>query len=204
MKNFHLLDYGVGNIGSLLGMIESLGLAASLTDRRAEILESPLLVLPGVGSAQTAMRRLEADGLLDPLRERHALGRPILGICLGAQLLFETLEESGSAGIGFLRGTVARLAGAAKFHTGWSRLDWDEFHGLGLTTALKPADSFFFNHQYVLPRASIPRSATVAGRPHIPALYLHEHLCGIQFHPEKSQAQGRLLLRNLIHRHYGL
>ncbi len=204
MQHCHILDYGVGNIGSLSALFDSLGVAASLSARAADILASPLLVLPGVGSAQTAMRRLQVDGLLEPLRERHAAGKPILGICLGAQLLFEKLEESQSRGIGFIAGTVARIAGAARSHTGWSRLHWPEFRALGLACALKPADAFFFNHQYAFPRESLAQCVTSEGDVRVPAIYVREHLCGIQFHPEKSQAQGRLLMRNLLRKHYGL
>lgn len=204
MSHVHILDYGTGNIGSLDAMFGALGYTTGLTARPREILDTPLLVLPGVGSAHIAMRRLERDGLLETLAERHAAGRPILGICLGAQLFFEKLEESQSRGIGFLKGTVARLTGAARSHTGWSRINWQEFAPLGLTRALKPTDPFFFNHQYVCPRASKPNSVGVADADEITALYLSDNLCGIQFHPEKSQHQGRLLVRNLLRSHYGL
>lgn len=203
MSRLHLLNYGTGNIGSLSALFDALGYAAVPTARQADILGSPLLVLPGVGSAITAMRRLAVGGLLEPLRERHRQGRPILGICLGAQLLFSHLEESQSDGLGFLTGTVARIPGGAKSHTGWSRLEWPEFRGLGLARALRPADTFFFNHQYALPRTSLARCVTAAGQPNLPALFVQDHLCGIQFHPEKSQSAGRLLVRNLLRFHYG-
>jgi len=204
MKPAHLLDYGVGNIGSLTALLEALGYTATLTAEPEVIRNSPLLILPGVGSASTAMRQLHEKNILAALTARHEAKKPIVGVCLGAQLLFSYLEESESAGLGFLPGTVARLQGRTHFNTGWCRLDWNEFKPHGYATSLKPVDSFFFNHQYVFPRESIPGCVTIEGRPDIPAVYFTPHLCGIQFHPEKSQVQGRTLIRNIFRHYHGL
>ncbi len=205
MKIVHILDYGVGNIGSLNRLFLSLGLSVVRAARPEQIAATPLLLLPGVGSAVTALERIHALGLLEPLRARHAAGRPILGICLGAQLLFSHLAEaSDSAGLGLLPGRVSPLNGSPSFHTGWSALDHERLTALGLARALRPTDTFFFNHQYVCPPAGAPRHVPVATLPDVPAIYLAEHLVGIQFHPEKSQGQGRLLVRNILEDHYGL
>jgi len=205
MSTIHILDCGVGNIGSLNRLFRSLGLSVVLTTNPEQIAATPLLLLPGVGSAVTALERIHALGLLDSLRARHAAGRPILGICLGAQLLFSVLAEAGDAdGLGLLPGRVGPLPGSPSFHTGWSSLDHDRLISLGLARALRRTDSFFFNHQYVCPPAGAPRHVPVATLPHVPALYLADHLVGIQFHPEKSQGQGRLLVRNILEDHYGL
>ena len=203
MKTVHLLDYGTGNIGSLNALFTALGYGTVLTAKAAVLRDCPLLLLPGVGSAGTAMAELRARGLIEPLRERHAAGRPIIGICLGAQLLFSHLEESGTAGLGLLPGTVARLPERVRFNTGWCRLDWDRTRTNGFGTGLRATDSFFFNHQYACPPASGPDSVTVAAEPGIPAMYFTPHLCGLQFHPEKSQAPGRLLMRNVLRHYHG-
>ena len=204
MKVVHLLDYGVGNIGSLQTLFQSLGFAAVLTADPAAIEKSPLVVLPGVGSATTAMRELRGRGLVELLRTRHAAGRSIVGICLGAQLPFSYLEESQTEGLGLLTGRVARLPERVRFNTGWCRLDWNRTRTNGFGTGLKPTDTYFFNHQYAVPVDDCTRSVTVAGEPGIPAMYFTPHLCGIQFHPEKSQAPGRLLVRNILRHYHGL
>jgi imidazole glycerol-phosphate synthase subunit HisH len=205
MTTMHILDYGVGNIGSLNRLFRSLGLSVVRATTRDQIAATPLLLLPGVGSAVTALERIHALGLSEPLRARYAAGKPILGICLGAQLVFSTLAEAGEAeGLGFLPGRVAPLHGSPSFHTGWSPLDHDQLTNLGLARALRPGDSYFFNHQYVCPPSSVPRQVPVGTLTHVPALYLAGHLVGIQFHPEKSQGQGRTLVRNILEDHYGL
>lgn len=204
MKVVHLLDYGVGNIGSLQTLFQGLGFAAVPTAEPAAIADSPLVVLPGVGSATTAMRELRARGLVDRLQARHASGRAIIGICLGAQLPFSFLEESQTGGLGLLPGCVSRLPERVRFNTGWRRLDWDRTHANGFGVGLKATDTYFFNHQYAVPVNDCTRSITVAGEPAIPAMYFTPTLCGIQFHPEKSQAPGRLLVRNILRHYHGL
>lgn len=204
MKTVHLLVYGTGNIGSLTALLGSLGYTTLLTAEPAAIRDCPLLLLPGVGSARTAMAELRARALIEPLRERHAARRPIIGICLGAQLFFSHLEESGTAGLGFLPGTVARLPERVRFNTGWCRLDWDRTKTNGFGTGLRATDSYFFNHQYACPRASLLDCVPVEAEPGIPAMYFTPHLCGLQFHPEKSQAPGRLLMRNILRHYHGL
>ncbi len=204
MKTVHLLDYGVGNIGSLVALVGALGGVGLLTADPAVIRECPVLILPGVGSAFTARRELAARGLLAPLAARHAARRPIIGICLGAQLLFEHLDEAPGPGLGFLQGRVAPLSGPVHFNTGWCALDWDALCATGFSTGLHQADTYFFNHQYVCPASSAERVVSIHGRAGVAALYVAGHLCGIQFHPEKSQAQGRRLMKNVLRFYHGL
>lgn len=204
MKTVHVIDYGVGNIGSLSAMLESLGFISVVTSDAATVRSSPLVILPGVGSAATAIRELAQRGIATPLAERHAAKQAIVGICLGAQLLFDFLEEGPGPGLGFLGGTVSPLRGPVRFNTGWCRLEWAGFRGTGLATGLNAHDSFFFNHQYVVPRSGTAGTVTVDDRPDIPALYTADHLCGIQFHPEKSQGPGRRLMQNVLRRYHGL
>lgn len=204
MKIVHLVDYGVGNIGSLMAMLESLGYIGVVTTDASTIKDSPLVLLPGVGSAYTAMRELKGSGLGDVLRERNADARPIMGICLGGQLLFSYLEEASGEGLGFLPGAVNRLSGTTRFNTGWCPLETRALEELGIARGLRPKDTFFFNHQYVFPIDALTSFVCVADTPAIPALYRRDHLCGIQFHPEKSQIPGRQIMKNLLQSLHGL
>ena len=116
-----LVDYGAGNLRSVSSALARAGAAADVTSDPAAVREAPLAVIAGVGNAESAARRLEVGGLADVLRERVAAGRPVLGICLGIQLLFEESEEGGS-GLGLLRGPVRRLEARRVPHIGWNAL----------------------------------------------------------------------------------
>lgn len=201
MKSIHLVDYGVGNIGSLATLLDSLGYVCRVTSDATQIRETPMLLLPGVGSAATAMRELNRRGLVAPLQARHATGMPIIGICLGAQLMFTELIEAPGPGLGLLPGTVAPLAGAKRFNTGWCHIEWPPLLAAGVVRGLKSSDSFYFNHQYVLPPllpGSGRTTSHLAHDPNVPAIHLTDNLCGIQFHPEKSQVAGRRLMKNIL------
>lgn len=207
MATFHLLDYGVGNVGSLLQLFEALGHSVVRTTRAHQIADTPLLILPGVGSAVTALGKLHQLGLSDVLRARHEMERPMLGICLGAQLPFSILSEAhNDAGLALLPGRVAPLGGNPGFHTGWSPLDHGQLRACGLARSLRSNETFFFNHQYVCPEEGLERSviAFSNSEKRVTAMYICGHLTGIQFHPEKSQRQGRILMRNILEDHYGL
>lgn len=204
MKTVHILDYGTGNFGSLASLLHALGFIAERTVDPAVVARSPLVLLPGVGSAETAMRQLHERRLIDALVARHQAKRPILGICLGAQLVFSHLAEGDRPGLGFLPGTVARLPERIRFNTGWRRLDWGNSPTNGFHVGLRSSDTFFFNHQYAFPAESISGCVTTAGEAAVPAIFFGEHLCGIQFHPEKSQQPGRLLVRNVLRHYHGL
>jgi len=203
MRILRIIDYGTGNIGSLVKVIESLGLFASVSHSPEEIRDGELVILPGVGAAGVALKNLRLHGLDDSLRERYEKKRPIMGICLGAQLFGSFLHEAGENGFGWLKGDVAPLADYPFYNNGWCRLDYDALHAAGLARALTPSSTFFFNHKYAMGTDS-RKKVTVDQRPDIPAIYLDDVLCAIQFHPEKSQHTGRLLLRNVIEDHYGL
>jgi len=116
-----LVDYGAGNLRSVTSALARAGVAATVAADRTAVQEAPLAVIAGVGNAESAARRLEADGLADVLRERVAAGRPVLGICLGMQLLFEESDEGGR-GLGVLRGPVKRLRAERVPHMGWNTL----------------------------------------------------------------------------------
>lgn len=204
MAEIKIINYGSGNTGSLVTAFRRIGVNLTIIRAAEEILAADLLVLPGVGSAKSALSSLAGNRLSDLLQERNQMGKPILGICLGAQMLFEYLHEAGLPGLGWLPGEVRPFERLPHFNNGWCHIEWDSFTETGLTRGIKSSDTFYFNHQYFLPLNKGCKTAVVAELPDVPALCLKDHLCGIQFHPEKSQGPGALVLRNVIFDHYGL
>jgi len=204
MRTVGIVDYGAGNLGSLAGVFESLGIFAEVVRQAEKIARPDILVLPGVGAAGLAMHRLESSGMAGALRERHSAGRPILGICLGAQLLCGFLREGECAGFGWIKGNVEPLAEYPYYNNGWCRLDFGGLRGAGLARALSTTSTFYFNHRYAMGSDKKMKCVSVEGRADLPAIYLDAVICAVQFHPEKSQREGRILLRNILEDHYGL
>ena len=178
-----ICDYGAGNVRSVQVALERLGADATPTDDPAAVREAELAVLPGVGSAASAMAALEATGVEAALRERFASGRPILGICLGLQLALEESEEDGGVRcLGLLPGRAVRLRNGRVPRMGWAQVD-------------ATGDAFYFAHSYAAetPAATARSEGLVAEARSGP-------FTGVQFHPEKSGAAGaRYLERCLFH-----
>lgn len=204
MRTIGIIDYGTGNLGSLAGVFESLGIYAEVVREPERIARPDVLVLPGVGAAGLAMQRLESSGMAVALRERHSAGHPILGICLGAQLLCGFLREGECEGFGWIKGHVEPLAEYPFYNNGWCRLDFGGLKSAGLARALSATSTFYFNHRYAMGRDEKMKCVAVEGRTDLPAIYLDGVICAVQFHPEKSQREGRILLRNILEDHYGL
>ena len=204
MTEVKILNYGSGNTGSLVTAFGKIGVNLTIIRAAEEILTADLVVLPGVGSAKSALSSLAETNLTDQLQERNRLGKPILGICLGAQILFDYLHEANLPGLGWLPGEVRPFEKIPHFNNGWCHIEWDSFSETRLTRGIKKSDTFYFNHQYYLPYNEGSQTATIEELPEVPAVCLKDHLCAIQFHPEKSQSPGALVLRNLIFDHYGL
>lgn len=196
-----IVDYKAGNLGSVRRAFERLGAPVLVTSQPACILEADHVVFPGVGSAGAAMGHLRAMGLIEPLHEAMARGTPFLGICLGAQILFERSEEDGGVdGLGFLPGAVRRfrpVSPADKVpQIGWNTVHWRQPHPL--FAGLASGSEFYFVHSYY-PAPSQPervlaeteyagvRFASAVGR---------GCLAATQFHPEKSGRIGLRLLAN--------
>jgi glutamine amidotransferase len=200
MTRIAILDYGMGNLRSAEKALEHVGAAAAVTRDHDRIRAADGIVLPGVGAFPKAMgevRRLGFDGLL---RERLGAGVPVLGICLGMQLLFEgSTELGGAAGIGLLEGGVEELAadGLKVPQIGWNPVSWRRESELG--EGLPEPCAFYHVHSFA-PRPA--REEDVVGT----ALYGAEFvsavarppLYGVQFHPEKSGPDGLRLLRNFV------
>ena len=195
-----LVDYGMGNRRSVEKALEHVGARVARTAERDAIAAADAIVLPGVGAFPEAMRRLAALDLIETIRERAAAGVPLLGICLGMQLLFESSDEhEGAAGLGLLPGTVGRLhaPGLKIPHIGWNTVTFTR--PSALTEGLGEAAAFYHVHAYVcLPRE---RSDVVGrgdyGGPFV-SIVERGNVMGAQFHPEKSSLDGLALLRNFV------
>jgi len=190
-----IVHYGVGNLASVEGAVRRAGHRA-LVSRSPEMLTSAdLLLLPGVGAFPTAMESLHRHDLVEVLRRQALRGQPLLGICLGMQLLADRSFENGvTEGLGLIAGNVEPDARGRR-HIGWNSLEakagtpWLE----GLD-----GESFYFNHSYYFRAVPEARVATaLLGEPFAAAVQ-RDRIVGVQFHPEKSQAAGASLLAALI------
>jgi imidazole glycerol-phosphate synthase subunit HisH len=193
-----VVDYGMGNRRSVEKALERTGARAVVTSDHAALRDADGLVLPGVGSFPRAMENLRSLGLDELLRERLGEGVPLLGLCLGLQLAFEgSTEHGGAEGLGILPGTVDRVPaeGLKLPHIGWSRVEWST--ASPLTDGLADGAAFYHVHSFA-PRPAAEgdvlgvaeygaRFVTAVARP---------PFYGVQFHPEKSSAQGLALLAN--------
>ncbi|HEY7462558.1 MAG TPA: imidazole glycerol phosphate synthase subunit HisH [Gemmatimonadota bacterium] len=190
-----VVDYGAGNLRSVGGALDVLGAAWRLAKGPEDLEGAPAVLLPGVGSAGSAMRELERRGFPSALREP---ARPLLGICLGLQLLFERSEEEGGVRcLGILPGRVRRLEGAPRLpHMGWNRVRPIRPHAL--FPKADPGEWFYFAHSYLCEcPAELTLAATTHGETFASAIG-EGAVCGVQFHPEKSGAAGLRLLAGFL------
>jgi glutamine amidotransferase len=203
-----IIDYGMGNLRNVQKAFEHIGVPAQVSSEVADLQAAERLVLPGVGAFGDAMTNLNAAGLVEPIQQAVAEGKPLLGICLGLQLLFEESEEMGvHRGLGILAGRVVRFPDGLKVpHIGWNQLEMrPSTTGSGpsrsqLLEGIPDKSYAYFVHSYY-------------GDPADPACILAETEYGIRFasvvgkgnvfgvqpHPEKSQEVGLTLLRNFAH-----
>jgi glutamine amidotransferase len=191
-----LVDSGGANIGSVRYALQRLGVDAPLTGDGDAIRRADRLILPGVGAAAAAMRRLRELDLVDTLR---SLDRPLLGICLGMQLLFEASEEGEVECLGLLRGRVRRMTAAPGIripHMGWNRLRLSGARS-SLLDGVRDGSHAYFVHGY----AADADAHTIAACEHgeaFAAVVQRDGICGAQFHPERSGAVGLRLLANFV------
>jgi len=197
MTHVAIIDYGVGNLHSVEKAFAVAGANAVVTNNERILHDAVALVLPGVGAFRTCMQLLSARGFDQLIRERAAQGIPLLGVCVGMQMLFEESEEFGNtAGLGLLRGRVRRFADDLMVpHVGWNQLRQRRAHAL--VEGIEDRAFFYFVHSYYC-EAEDP--AVVIGETDYGSAYAsmvaQENIFGVQFHPEKSQAAGLRLLAN--------
>jgi glutamine amidotransferase len=190
-----ILDYGMGNIGSVSYALERIGAKSAVVTDAQEIGKCDGLIIPGVGAFAPAMKRLEQ--LKPSLKEFVASGRPMLGICLGMEVLFDEGTEGGKcAGLGFLEGSVKKLEGAPKLpQVGWNTI---EITGESpLFAGVASGEYAYFVHSYACkPKKAGVTIATTEYGERFACAVGGGNVFGVQFHPEKSGAAGERLLRN--------
>lgn len=195
MTDAVIIDSGGANLASLQFALERLGARAVVTSDASEIAAAPRVLLPGVGSALDAMERLRRYGLADLL---PTLYQPVLGICLGMQLLFEHSAEGMTDCLGILPGTVRRLQAAPGRpvpHMGWNQLS--HARPDPLLAGIEPGSYFYFVHGYAVPASEVTLAGADYGHT-ISAVVRRDNFWGTQFHPERSAAAGARLLRNFL------
>ncbi|MDY6924731.1 MAG: imidazole glycerol phosphate synthase subunit HisH [Pseudomonadota bacterium] len=196
MTTVTVLSYGAGNVASVQFALERLGATVRLTADPAEVAEAERLILPGVGAAAYAMGRLAELDLVEPIR---AFPRPLLGVCLGQQLLFDASDEGGGAPLlGLIPGRVGRIAPAPERpvpHMGWARLSI--VRPDPLLEGIDEGAWAYFVHSYVCPDGATTLARADYGGP-VPAVVRNGLRWGCQFHPERSAAAGARILRNFL------
>ncbi|HJT66701.1 MAG TPA: imidazole glycerol phosphate synthase subunit HisH [Pyrinomonadaceae bacterium] len=192
-----IIDYGVGNLRSVEKAFAATGCDAIVSGDEKLLRSAERLVLPGVGAFGACMKALTARGFDQLVRERVEEGTPLLGVCVGMQLLFETSEEFGSTpGLGLLPGRVKRFNDELVVpHVGWNRVD--QIREDPLFNDIASESFFYFVHSFYCEPVE---TGIVAGKTDYGIRYAsvvaHRNICGVQFHPEKSQNAGLQLLKN--------
>jgi glutamine amidotransferase len=194
-----LVDYGMGNLRSVEKALEAVGAPAKVSSSPADIDRAKLIVVPGVGAFDHAVRELKARGLFDPIRKAAAAGRSYLGLCLGMQLLFARSDEGTEEGWGLLRGNVLRFPHSLKTpHMGWNRVRLATSE-LERAYGIEGDGRFYFVHSYYV-TAQDP--ADVFGTTDygfdFTSAVKKGNIMATQFHPEKSQAQGLRFLKAAV------
>lgn len=196
-----VIDYGVGNLFSVEKALLQFSDDVKVTNKESEIMAADKLVLPGVGDFGECMKNLEATGLIPAIMEKVKSGTPMLGICIGLQILFEGSEESpGAKGLGLFNGMVRKIvAPDLKVpHMGWNSIDYKQakhklFDGLG------EHPYFYFVHSYhAVPEDSTIITATTEYGSELTAAVAKDNVMATQFHPEKSGDVGLKILENFI------
>jgi len=196
-----LIDYGMGNLHSVQTSFQRLGVSLDTVQTPDHLQSCDALILPGVGAFDPAMEQLEATGLVTQLRLWGKQDRPLLGICLGLQLLFDSSEEGQREGLGLLSGHVSRLpedAGERIPHMGWTRLQ--RLHPCPVLHHDEPETWMYFVHSYAAhPSNGEARAATAPfGGGDATAIVWQGRIGACQFHPEKSARAGQRLLQHWL------
>ena len=200
-KEIILIDAGTGNLRSVQKALESIGATVLRTDHPSKVLTAEKIILPGVGAFGDFMSGLRMRGLESAIRDAAMRGVPLLGICVGMQALFDVGEEMGeNAGLGLLRGRVLRFAENLPVkipHTGWNQVRAEK--DASLFDQINDEAYVYFNHSYYCqPWNSSDVIATTEYGINYACAVRSENIFGVQFHPEKSQAEGLRILKNFL------
>ena len=187
-----IIDYGAGNTKSLQFALDRLGVKSVLTSDLNKILNADKVIFPGQGAAKSAMEKLKQQGL-DKLILN--LKQPVLGICLGMQLLCEFTEEGNIEGLGIIRGTVKRFTNEVKV----PQMGWNSIHRLNgpLFDGIEAGSYMYLVHSYFVPELKETMAISNYNGAYSVALQ-KDNFYGVQFHPEKSSTKGQLLLNNFL------
>ncbi len=194
-----VVDYGVGNLFSLRSSLDMIGAESVVTSDEAVIRRAEKIILPGVGAFEDAARKLSESGLREAVIEEARAGKPILGICLGMQMLFERSYEYGvHEGLGLLRGEVVPMAGTIREglkipHIGWNSLSVKKNHPI--FKYIKDGDFVYFVHSYYAVDCGESLLSTTEYGKELTAAVALGNITGTQFHPEKSGEVGLSILR---------
>lgn len=194
-RNIAIVDYGIGNFSSVQSTVRRIGHRCRISDEPEVLAASDVLVLPGVGAFPAAMENLSRTGLGAFVQEQTRKGQPIIGLCLGMQIMMDaSVEHRPTAGLGLVPGQVVAFD-QAPWHIGWNTIET-----VGDDPILGSSDgqAVYFNHSYML---DVPEEYHLCvsrlARPFVAGIR-RDNAVGLQFHPEKSQYAGREILRSLI------
>jgi imidazole glycerol phosphate synthase glutamine amidotransferase subunit len=192
-----VIDYGAGNVGSVLRAIEYLGFPGERAETEQCLQKAEKIILPGQGHFGAMMRALDERRMLEPLRETVREGKPFLGICLGLQALYERSDEAPDvSGLGILAGCVKRLEGVFKVpHVGWSQLEIRRESTI--LRGIAQGSFVYYCHSYYGP-VTAESSATTEYGQRFAAVAESDNMHAVQFHPEKSGDVGLRILRNFL------
>ncbi len=197
-----VIDYGAGNLRSVLHALNHLGVESIRVVRDARDLQGATkIILPGVGAFGAGMQKLHEQGLVQPIRDAVYIGTPILGICLGMQFLFERSDEMGDhEGFGLLAGYVTRFSPKIRLkipHMGWNQLYQQKPSAL-MNQVTDDSYTYFVHSYYCVPANPADIISIVDYGIRFTAVVQHDHIYGVQFHPEKSQRTGLQILTNFL------
>ena len=200
-RDICVVDYGVGNLQSVCTALDALKVRYRVSSSPEEVATARAYILPGVGAFAEAMRNLEARGLVEVLRREVVQNKkPLLGICLGMQVLAEDSTEGGLIkGLGFISGHVVRISERSGYpvpHAGWNSLAVAKKEPL--FGAMQDGAQFYFDHSYHFDTTPEYVAATCDYGAELTAAVQHDNIFGVQFHPEKSQNNGLRFLRNFM------
>ena len=196
-----IVDYDMGNIGSVYNMLKKIGRKSEITRDLEKIRQADHIILPGVGAFDSGMEQLEKFGLVELIRHKSLVDKtPILGICLGAQLMLEKSEEGLKAGLGLVQGEVKRFQLSAESKLRIPNMGWNQIEKVKsskLVDVLPDQPRFYFVHSYHFKMAQPEDQLLMSEYGYtFCSAFQHENISGVQFHPEKSHKFGMALLRN--------